>query len=180
MEIELPAGYRVLFLAGGAMQQFALVPMNLLGGAQRAAYADSGYWAQRAIAEARRYCEVVAAPGFEGAAPLAAPPGGRWDLPADCAYCHITPNETVDGLAYPALPDTGEVVLVADATSCLLTAPLDLARIKDYLEGIDLIQRAVTKWATVRRTPNQLALIGEQAAPHEPMLTESRPGAVMR
>ena len=76
--LELPAGYRILFLAGGAMQQFALVPMNLLGGAQRAAYADSGYWAQRAIAEARRYCEVVAAPGFEGAAPLAAPPGGRW------------------------------------------------------------------------------------------------------
>ena len=126
--LELPAGYRVLFLAGGAMQQFALVPMNLLGGAQRAAYADSGYWAQRAIAEARRYCEVVAAPGFAGDAPLAAPPAGRWDLPADCAYCHITPNETVDGLAYPALPDTGEVALVADATSCLLTAPLDLAR----------------------------------------------------
>lgn len=126
--LELPAGYRVLFLAGGAMHQFALVPMNLLGGARRAAYADSGYWAQRAIAEARRYCEVVAAPGYEGDAPLAAPPAGRWDLPADCAYCHITPNETVDGLAYPALPDTGDIPLVADATSCLLTAPLDVAR----------------------------------------------------
>src|SRR5690606_23037984 len=55
--LELPAGYRVLFLAGGAMHQCALVPLNLLGGARRAAYADSGYWAQRAIAEAGRHCE---------------------------------------------------------------------------------------------------------------------------
>lgn len=126
--ISLPEGYRILFLAGGAMHQFALVPLNLLGDARRAAYADSGYWAQRAMAEAGRYAEVTVAARFQGPAPLAAPPLGQWDMPADCAYCHITPNETVDGIAYPGLPGTGEVPLVADCTSCFLTAPIDVSR----------------------------------------------------
>lgn len=126
--LGLPPGYRILFLAGGAMHQFSLVPMNLLGTARCAAYADSGYWSQRAIDEARRYTEVVIAARYIGATPLAAPTAGRWHLPPGCAYCHITPNETVDGLAYPELPHTGAVPLVADATSCFLATPLDVTR----------------------------------------------------
>lgn len=126
--LDLPANYRILFLAGGAMQQFSLLPMNLLGASRRAAYADSGYWARRAMAEAQQLAEVTVVARHPGEQPLAAPPAGRWPLPADCAYCHITPNETVDGLAYPELPDTGAVPLVADATSSLLMAPLDVAK----------------------------------------------------
>ncbi|WP_024304554.1 3-phosphoserine/phosphohydroxythreonine transaminase [Pseudogulbenkiania sp. MAI-1] len=126
--LGLPEGYRVLFLAGGAMQQFSMVPLNLLGDSRRAAYADSGYWAGRAIAEARRYAEVAVVARYEGATPLAAPPLDDWRLPADCAYCHITPNETGEGIAYPGLPDTGAVPLVADATSCFLSGPLDVSR----------------------------------------------------
>jgi len=126
--LDLPANYRILFLAGGAMQQFSLVPMNLLGPVQRAAYADSGYWSRRAMAEAEKLAEVAVVARYPGEQPLAAPPTGRWTLPADCAYCHITPNETVDGIAYPDLPDTGAVPLVADATSSLLMAPLDVAK----------------------------------------------------
>ena len=126
--LALPDNYRILFLAGGAMHQFSMVPLNLLGNSRHAAYAYSGYWSRRAMAEAARYADVTVAAQFAGDVPLAAPPLHDWQLPADSAYCHITPNETVDGIAYPALPDCGNIPLVADATSCLLTAPLDVAR----------------------------------------------------
>lgn len=126
--LALPANYRILLLAGGAMQQFSLLPMNLLGPSRRAAYADSGYWSRRAMAEAGQLADVTVVARHPGEQALAAPPRGRWQLPADCAYCHITPNETVDGIAYPDLPDTGAVPLVADATSSLLMAPLDVAK----------------------------------------------------
>ncbi|HXE37007.1 MAG TPA: 3-phosphoserine/phosphohydroxythreonine transaminase [Azonexus sp.] len=126
--LDLPADYCILFLAGGAMQQFSLLPMNLLGPSEVAAYADSGYWSRRAMAEASKLAPLQVVARHPGAQPLAAPPLGRWALPGDCAYCHITPNETVDGIAYPDLPDTGEVPLVADATSSLLMAPLDVAK----------------------------------------------------
>src|SRR6185369_13001977 len=106
--LDLPANYRILFLAGGAMQQFSLLPMNLLGPSEVAAYADSGYWSRRAMAEASKLAPLQVVARHPGAQPLAAPPLGRWALPGDCAYCHITPNETVDGIAYPDLPDTGE------------------------------------------------------------------------
>lgn len=126
--LALPDNYRILFLAGGAMHQFSMVPLNLLGDSRRAAYADSGYWSRRAMTEAARFADITLAAQFTGSAPLAAPSLDDWQLPPDSAYCHITPNETVDGVAYPALPDCGGVPLVADATSCLLTAPLDVSR----------------------------------------------------
>jgi phosphoserine aminotransferase len=126
--LAVPDNYHILFLAGGATQQFSMVPLNLLGEARHAAYADSGHWSQRAMREAGRYADVIVAARHPGAQALAAPPLGRWQLPDDCAYCHITPNETADGIAYPALPDCGAVPLVADVTSCLLTAPLEVAR----------------------------------------------------
>lgn len=126
--LALPDNYRILFLAGGAMHQFSMVPLNLLGNSRHAAYADSGYWSRRAMAEAARFAQITVAAQFAGNVPLAAPLLDDWQLPADSAYCHITPNETVDGIAYPALPDCGSIPLVADATSCLLTAPLDMAR----------------------------------------------------
>lgn len=113
--IGLPANYQILFLAGGAMQQFSLLPQNICPPQQRAAYANTGYWSARAMAEASRQAAVVE---------FFPPAEGAWAVPADCAYCHITPNETVDGSAYPVLPDTGRVPLVADCTSSFLTAPL--------------------------------------------------------
>ncbi|HJV84201.1 MAG TPA: 3-phosphoserine/phosphohydroxythreonine transaminase [Noviherbaspirillum sp.] len=129
--LEIPANYRVLFLAGGAMQQFSAVPLNLLdpdSDLRTAAYADSGYWSRRAMQEAARFAEVSVIARHDGREALAAPAVGKWHVPTGCAYCHITANETVDGLAYPAWPDTGEVPLVADVTSCFLSAPLDISR----------------------------------------------------
>lgn len=118
--LDLPTGYRILFLAGGAMQQFSLLPMNLVAADQRAGYVDTGYWAGRAMREAAMHVPVraIAPPG----------PGGRLDLSDDLAYCHITTNETADGLAWPTLPESGGVPLVADCTSDFLTAPLAVDR----------------------------------------------------
>lgn len=127
--LDLSGEYEILFMAGGAMQQFALAPMNLAGAGQRVAYADSGYWSRRAILEAGARVDFVEVARFPGDLALAAPAVGRWSVPADCAYCHITPNETVDGIAYPEWPDCGAVPLVADCTSSFLTAPLALDRL---------------------------------------------------
>ncbi|HJV49881.1 MAG TPA: 3-phosphoserine/phosphohydroxythreonine transaminase [Noviherbaspirillum sp.] len=129
--LDIPSNYRVLFLAGGAMHQFSAVPMNLLdpaSGLRTAAYADSGYWSRRAMQEAARFAEVSVVARHNGSEALAAPIADNWRLPQGCAYCHITANETVDGLAYPAWPNTGEVPLVADTTSSFLAEPLDVSR----------------------------------------------------
>jgi len=129
--LGVPGNYRVLFLAGGAMHQFSAVPLNLLDrarGLARIACADSGYWSRRAIDEAGRYAEVTVVARHAGATALSAPEGGQWRVPPGSAYCHITANETVDGIAYPEWPDTGPVPLVADASSCFLAAPLDVSK----------------------------------------------------
>lgn len=129
--LDIPDNYRVLFLAGGAMHQFSAIPMNLVdraSGSARVAYADSGYWSRRAMQEAARYADVTVVARHAGSTPLAAPPLEHWRVPTDSAYCHITANETVDGIAYPAWPDTGAVPLVADATSCFLAGPLDVSK----------------------------------------------------
>lgn len=123
--LGIPDGFHILFLAGGAMHQFAAVPMNLLAPGQTAAYADSGYWARRAHDEAQRVTHtrdavrLIAANFAETT---------RSGLPENCSYCHLTLNETADGLAWPFLPDTGEIPLVADASSNFLAAPLDCTR----------------------------------------------------
>lgn len=118
--LGLPAGYRILFLAGGAMQQFSLLPMNLARPGQATGYVQTGYWARRAMQEGAVHRPVRA---------LAASDCGMLlDVPNDLAYCHITTNETADGLAWPNLPETGPVPLVADVTSDFLTAPLAVDR----------------------------------------------------
>ena len=114
--LELPAGYRILFLAGGAMQQFSLLAMNLGLPGRRGGYVQTGYWSRRAMNEGAAHLPVQAI----------VPPTAdtTLHLPGDLAYCHVTTNETADGLAWPALPDTGAVPLVGDCTSDFLTAPL--------------------------------------------------------
>jgi len=122
--LAIPDSFRVLFLAGGASAQFALLPLNLLGANRRASYVDSGHWSRRAIAEARRYAEVSVAARAGAHIPAA----DEWQLDPQAAYCHVTSNETADGLQFrdfPALP----VPLVADMTSDFLTRPLDFTRL---------------------------------------------------
>lgn len=123
--LGIPQHFRVLFMHGGASTQFALVPLNLANGRRLVAYVDSGHWSRRAMAEAARYAEVaVVAQARDGMLPEPS----RWRLDPRAAYCHITTNETADGLQLGELPAI-DVPLAADMSSDLLTRPLDFSRI---------------------------------------------------
>ncbi|MCW3004549.1 MAG: serC [Conexibacter sp.] len=108
--LGVPPSYAVLLLPGGASQQFAMVPMNLLGGRRRATYLCHGTWSHLAAQEAGRWCEVLDAPA------------------ADAAYVHCTVNETIEGIALDALPDADGLPVVGDWSSALFAEPLDVER----------------------------------------------------
>lgn len=117
MLLSIPDNYHVLFLAGGASTQFAMVPMNLLGDKTSADYIDTGYWSKMAIKEAGKYCQV-------NTIALGLTP--EWPVNPGSAYVHCVPNETVEGIAISSIPDCGNVPVVADLSSCLLSAPVDI------------------------------------------------------
>ncbi|MGH8633189.1 MAG: 3-phosphoserine/phosphohydroxythreonine transaminase [Burkholderiales bacterium] len=126
--LAIPKHYKVLFLHGGAAAQFAVVPMNLLRGKDVAAYVNTGHWSARAIAEAKRYCKVSIAASSEDAKFTYAPKQDRWRIDPGAAYVHYTPNETISGVEFHWIPDAGAVPLVADASSNILSRPLDVSR----------------------------------------------------
>lgn len=126
----IPAGYRICYVHGGAQMQFSAVPLNLMGRGRRrrAHYFDTGNFAGRAIAEARRYGEVNVA-GSSAATNHdripEAPPGG---LDGEAAYVHLTSNNTIYGTQWHHLPETDGLPLVADMTSDILSRPVDVSR----------------------------------------------------
>ena len=126
--LAVPASHRILFLQGGAIGQNAIVPMNLLRGKTRADYVNTGDWSKRSIAEAQRYCSVNVAASAEANGFTAIPPQREWRLDAEAAYVHICSNETIIGVEYHWTPETGDVPLVADMSSNILSRPLDVSR----------------------------------------------------
>jgi phosphoserine aminotransferase len=126
--LAIPKSYKVLFLQGGAAAQFAIVPMNLLRGKSAASYVNSGHWSTRAIAEAKRYCKVHIAASSEDAKFSYAPKQDKWRIDPASAYVHYTPNETIGGVEFHWVPETGDVPLVADASSNILSGPLDVSK----------------------------------------------------
>jgi phosphoserine aminotransferase len=126
--MAIPASYKVLFLQGGASQQFAMVPMNLLRGKTGADYVNTGAWSKKAISEAKRYGAVNVAATSESSKFTTAPKQAELALRADAAYVHYTPNETIGGVEFPYVPDTGDVPLVADMSSTILSRPVDVSR----------------------------------------------------
>jgi phosphoserine aminotransferase len=129
--LGVPDGYRVLFLQGGATLQFGMIPLNLMGG-RGADYVHTGHWGGKAIEEARRVGRVnLAWDGQPTKFTTVAPPA-EWRLDADAAYLHYTPNETIAGVEFHAVPDvagrSGEMPLVADMSSSILSRPVDVSR----------------------------------------------------
>ena len=126
--LAIPNNYQVLFLAGPARAQFAMVPMNLLRGKKTVDYIETGIWSRLANEEAQRYAHVnIAASSAEGRY-KEVPARATWNLSSDAAYVYYTMNETVNGVAFSEIPEVGDVPLVTDATSALLTGPLDISR----------------------------------------------------
>ncbi len=124
--LAVPAGYKVLFMQGGATGQFAFVPMNLLHNKVAADYVVTGAWGQKAAKECAKYgkAHIAAKPEKFTSIPAVA----SWKLDPDAAYLHYTPNETIEGVEFHFIPDVGKVPLVADFSSTFLSRPLDVSK----------------------------------------------------
>lgn len=120
--------HHVLFLQGGASTQFFMVPMNLLRGG-RATYLDTGRWSANAIKEAQRFGTVDVPFSSKGDGYTHVPAQGGWgELPEGTAYVHYTSNNTVAGTQFPYIPETGDVPLVTDASSDILSDERDWSK----------------------------------------------------
>jgi len=126
--MRIPAHYKVLFLQGGASMQFAMAPVNLLRGKKSADYICSGEWSKKAIAETKKFCAVNIAASSEDAGFTYAPAQDQWRLDPNAAYVHYTPNETIGGVEFHWVPETGDVPLVADMSSNILSREIDVSR----------------------------------------------------
>lgn len=126
--LAIPDEYKVLFLQGGATSQFSMIPQNLLGTKSGADYIYTGQWSKKAIAEAGKFCKVNVAASSEDKNFSYVPKRESWNLDPAAAYVHITSNETIGGIEYHQTPEVGNVPLIADMSSHLLSKPLDVAR----------------------------------------------------
>jgi phosphoserine aminotransferase len=129
--MEIPPGYKVLFLQGGASLQFSMIPLNLGSGGpgearRRAAYIETGIWAKKAADEAAKYLEPAIRASSKDKAYTYIPAAPAPE--ASDAYCHITLNNTIVGTKWAAVPETGAVPLAADISSCILSEPLDVSK----------------------------------------------------
>ena len=124
----IPANYKVLFLQGGASAQFAMVPMNLLHGKKSADYVNTGEWSKKAIKEAKKFGGVNVVATGEATNFSTVPPQKDWKSDPDAAYLHYTPNETIGGVEFSFVPETGSVPLVADMSSTILSRPVDVTK----------------------------------------------------
>ena len=124
--MELPDGYEILFLGGGASTQFAMIPMNILGENQTADYVNTGAWSKKAIKEAKLFGNVnVAANGEEynfGKIP------GNFSFTPQAAYVHLTSNNTIFGTQWKIFPDVGNVPLVVDMSSDIMSRKIDMSQ----------------------------------------------------
>lgn len=128
--MNIPSNYQVFFLPGGATAQFAMIPLNLFGKNAKADYIDTGIWSKKAIDEAKRYGDVQVAAQLrknpQGLFEI--PPQAEWNLRKDAAYVHYTPNETIEGVEFHWVPKTGNIPLVADMSSMILSQPIDVSQ----------------------------------------------------
>jgi phosphoserine aminotransferase len=124
----IPENYKVLFLQGGATGQFAAIPLNLTTPDSLVELVNTGAWSKKAISEARKYCRVnvIADEAASNYSTVPDPVALRVDPQA--AYLHYTPNETIGGVEFPYVPQTGSVPLVADMSSTILSRPIDVSK----------------------------------------------------
>ena len=126
--LAIPANYKVLFLQGGASLQFEMIPINLLRGKPVADYVHTGEWAKKAIKAAKTFCNVNTIASAEDKGFTYAPAQSEWKISADAAYVHYTANETIGGVEFNWVPETGDVPLVCDMSSNILSRPVDVSK----------------------------------------------------
>jgi phosphoserine aminotransferase len=127
--MHVPASHRILFLQGGGLGENAIVPMNMLGNRRVADFIITGSWSQKSFKEAAKYCTPhLAASGETADGFTRAPKRSEWRLSDDPAYVHLCTNETIHGVETFDIPDLGDIPLVADISSHVLSRPLDAAK----------------------------------------------------
>lgn len=126
--LSVPDDYAVLFVAGGATTQQALMALNFAQPGQAVDYVVSGHWGKTAIRQAAPYVSVNVAASSEAGGFRALPPRADWRLSANAAYVHITANETIHGVEFADTPDVGDAPLFADFSSSIASRPLDISR----------------------------------------------------
>lgn len=128
--MNIPSNYKVLFLQGGASTQFAAVPLNLLSEHKCADYIVSGQFSKKAYLEAKKYGDIAIAASSAGASPAfsVVPQTKRSDFRPDADYVHFCFNNTIYGTKFNYIPDTGNIPLVADMSSCILSEPIDVSK----------------------------------------------------
>ncbi len=126
--MNIPDNYKVLFLQGGASTQFAAIPLNFMNGSGKADYVVTGQWAKKAAAEASRYGEVNIVASSADKTFSYIPKLDKSTFTKDADYFYICMNNTIYGTVYHELPDTGDVPLIADISSCFLSEPLDVTK----------------------------------------------------
>ncbi len=126
--MAIPDNYKVLFLQGGASSQFAMLPLNLMNKSGKADFVITGQWAKKAHEEASRYgdCKVIASSKDKTFSYI--PELDKNEFRADADYFHICSNNTIYGTKFTELPDTGNVPLIADMSSCILSEPVDVSK----------------------------------------------------
>ncbi len=125
--MNIPDNYKILFLQGGASQQFSMVPINLLRGRTIANYAHTGHWSKKAIAEAQRYCDVSICSDSSANKYTDISDFTDWRIDEQAAYLHYTPNETIAGLEFDYIPEV-DMPLVADMSSTILSREIDVSK----------------------------------------------------
>ena len=126
--LAIPSNYKVLFLQGGAGAQFSMVPMNLLRDKTSADYINTGSWSKKAIAEAKKFCEVKDAGSSADMNFSRVPTQQELQLDPQAAYLHYTSNNTIFGTEFHYLPESGDVPLVCDASSNILSRSIDVSK----------------------------------------------------
>lgn len=126
--MNIPDNYKVLFLQGGATLQFAMIPMNLLRSSKKADYIVTGTWSKKAYEEAVKFGDIKVAASSEEDNFSYIPEVKREDFRQDADYVYIALNETIHGSKFPYIPDTGDIPLVGDLSSCILSEEVDVSK----------------------------------------------------
>ena len=126
--MNIPDNYKVLFLQGGASTQFAAVPLNLMNKNHKADYIISGQFSNKAYKEALKYGDAAVAASSKDANFAFVPKTDRSSFRPDADYVHICFNNTIYGTKFPYIPDTGDIPLVADMSSCIISEPVDVSK----------------------------------------------------
>jgi phosphoserine aminotransferase len=126
--LNVPDDYHVLFLAGGATQQFSVIPMNLLQDKTSADYLHTGIWSAKAMQLAKKYVDTNVVCSSKQSNFTTIPDVNNWNLDPKAAYVYYTDNETIGGLEFNSIPDVGNVPLVSDMTSSILSKSFDVTQ----------------------------------------------------